>query len=57
MSDVSTPEVSEAITGPGQAQSVSAVDLDAAGYVQEEHFVSGEARAFAPVGEWTTDGE
>ncbi|MBA6413241.1 hypothetical protein H2508_08985 [Parahaliea sp. F7430] len=32
------------------------VDLDGAGYVEEEFFVEGEARAFDPDGEWGIDG-
>ncbi|MCB1706727.1 MAG: alpha/beta hydrolase domain-containing protein [Halioglobus sp.] len=32
------------------------VDLAAAGYVEEEFFLEGTARAFAQVGDWTIDG-
>jgi hypothetical protein len=32
------------------------VDLDAAGYTEEEFFIEGTARAFEQVGEWSIDG-
>jgi hypothetical protein len=46
------------VTGPipGQAVSLSAVDLGARDYVEEEFFVEGTARAYEPVGPLTEDG-
>jgi hypothetical protein len=46
------------VTGPvaGQAASLSAVDLAAHGYVEEEFFVEGTARAYEPTGPLAEDG-
>lgn len=41
---------------PGQPASLSAVDLDAHGYVEQEFFVEGTARAYEPVGRLGEDG-
>jgi Alpha/beta hydrolase domain len=46
------------VTGPipGEPVSLSAVDLDSRGYVEEEFFVEGTARGYAPVGPLAEDG-
>jgi Alpha/beta hydrolase domain len=46
------------VTGPipGEPMSLSAVDLDSRGYVEEEFFVEGTARAYEPAGPLTEDG-
>jgi len=41
---------------PGQPASLSAVNLDAHGYIEQEFFVEGTARAYEPVGQLTEDG-
>lgn len=41
---------------PGQPASLSAVDLGAHGYIEQEFFVEGTARAYAPAGQLTEDG-
>jgi hypothetical protein len=41
---------------PGERTSLSAVDLDAHGYVEEEFFVEGTARAYEPAGQLGQDG-
>ncbi|HKF89893.1 MAG TPA: alpha/beta hydrolase domain-containing protein [Acidimicrobiia bacterium] len=51
---VPDPTVSGPI--PGQPASLSAVDLGPRGYVEEEYFVEGTARAYEPAGPLTEDG-
>jgi Alpha/beta hydrolase domain len=41
---------------PGEPASLSAVDLGSRGYVEEEFFVEGTARAYEPVGQLSEDG-
>ena len=41
---------------PARPQTSSTAGLDAAGYVEEEYFVSGTARSFDPSGTWPTTG-
>src|SRR5919201_602932 len=41
---------------PGQPASLSAVDLDAHGYIEQEFFVEGTARAYEPAGQLTENG-
>ena len=62
--DTSNPLVPKAnITGPtttgtrGFAATPSVVDLKAVGYVEEEFFIEGTARAFKPDGVWGIDGK
>src|SRR6266516_4722864 len=52
------PVPSPKVTGPvaGQAASLSAVDLAAHGYVEEEFFLEGTARAYEPTGPLAADG-
>jgi Alpha/beta hydrolase domain len=52
------PVPDPAVNGPvaGQPESLSAVDLDPRGYVEEEFFVEGTARAYEPVGTLAEDG-
>jgi hypothetical protein len=49
---------SPTVTGPvpGQPASQSAVDLAAHGYVEEEFFIEGTARAYEPAGPLAPDG-
>ena len=51
---VPDPTVNEPI--PEQPASLSAVDLDAHGYVEQEFFVEGTARAYEPAGQLGEDG-
>lgn len=51
---VPDPKVSGPV--PGQPASLSAVDLGAHGYIEQEFFVEGTARAYAPAGQLTEDG-
>src|SRR5215211_7666839 len=51
---VPDPTVSGPI--PGEPASLSAVDLGPRGYVEEEYFVEGTARAYEPAGPLTEDG-
>lgn len=53
------PVPSPAVTGPvpGQPSSLSAVDLAAYGYVEEEFVVEGTARAYEPTTPLTQDGQ
>jgi hypothetical protein len=49
------------VTGPitggrGMMATATPIDLDAAGYLEEEYFISGEATAYGPVGELGLDG-
>jgi hypothetical protein len=52
------PVPSPTVTGPtvGQATSLSAVDLAAHGYVEEEYVVEGTARSYEPTAPLTQDG-
>jgi Alpha/beta hydrolase domain len=52
------PVPSPNVTGPipGQPMSLSAVDLAAHGYVEEEFFIEGTARAYEPTAPLTEDG-
>jgi hypothetical protein len=52
------PVPAPTVTGPiaGQPAALSAVDLGPRGYVEEEFFVEGTARAYEPVGALTGDG-
>ncbi len=55
---VPAAEVSGPITNGsrGFPATPAVVDLAAAGYVEEEYFIEGTARAFEPDGDWGTDG-
>ncbi len=52
------PVPAPTVTGPiaGQPASLSAVDLGPRGYVEEEFFVEGTARAYEPIGPLAQDG-
>jgi len=56
---VPVPTVTGPITSPGGAfiTPPSAIDLAAAGYVEEEFFVAGTASAHSPAGAFTADGK
>jgi hypothetical protein len=56
---VPVPAVTGPITSPGGAfiTPPSALDLAAAGYVEEEFFIAGTARAHSPAGAFTGDGK
>ena len=40
----------------GFPQTAAVLDIDAAGYVEEEFLLSGTASSYAPTGDWTADG-